>query len=83
MTIQVHRLPIQLEPDSSRVIPRFFAVGEEQRIHDIVGRVLAMPEETVATLLTKLEQNFRPVHADIDDIFREHYAAVKLPTRVR
>ena len=77
MTVQAKRLPIQLEPDASRVIPRLFAIGEEKRIRDILGRVLALPEETVATLLSKLEDDFRAIHANIDDIFREHYAAVK------
>jgi predicted GH43/DUF377 family glycosyl hydrolase len=77
MTVQVKRLPILLEPDSSRVITRFFAAGEEKRIRDILGRILAIPEETVASLLTTLEQAFRLAHTDIDAIFREHYAAVK------
>jgi predicted GH43/DUF377 family glycosyl hydrolase len=76
MTIQVRRLPILLEPDSSRVITRFFAAGEEKRIRDILRRILAIPEETVASLLTKLEQDFMLAHTDIDAIFREHYAAV-------
>lgn len=77
MTVQAKRLPIQLEPDSSRVITRFFAPGEETRTRDIIERLLGIPEETVVTLLTKLEHDFRPIHVDIDDIFREHYAAVK------
>ena len=29
------------------------------------------------TLLAQLEENFRPIHANIDDTFRAHYAAVK------
>jgi predicted GH43/DUF377 family glycosyl hydrolase len=77
MTVRVKRLPILLEPDSSRVITRFFGTGEEKRTRDIIGRLLAIPEETVATLLTKLEHDFRPIHSDIADVFREHYAAVK------
>src|SRR6476620_10993384 len=77
MTVEVRRLPIQLKPDSSRVITRFFGPGEENRIRDIIGRLLAIPEETVATLLTNLKQDFDPIHPNIDEIFREHYAAVK------
>lgn len=77
MTVQAKRLPIQLEPDSSRVITRFFGVGEEKRFRDILGRLLAIPEETVATLLTKLEHDFGPIHSNIDEVFCEHYAAVK------
>jgi predicted GH43/DUF377 family glycosyl hydrolase len=77
MTVHVQRLPIQLQPDASRVITRFFGVGEAKRLRDIVERLLEIPDETVAILLTKLEHDFRPVHSDIDEIFREHYAIVK------
>ena len=77
MTVEVKRLPILLERDSSRVITRFFSVGDEQRVRGILARLLTIPEETVVTLLAKLEVDYRPLHADIDDTFREHYAAVK------
>jgi predicted GH43/DUF377 family glycosyl hydrolase len=77
MTVEVKRLPILLEPDSSRVITRFFSVGDETRVRGIVERVLAIPEETVVTLLATLENSYLPLHADIEDTFREHYAAVK------
>jgi predicted GH43/DUF377 family glycosyl hydrolase len=77
MAVKVRRLPIQLLPDTSRVITRFFGLGEENRIRDVVGRILAVPDTTVATLVANLERDFRPIHPDIDDIFREHYEAVK------
>ncbi len=77
MTVEVKRLPILLEPDASRVITRFFGPGEEKRVRDIIGRLLAIPEATVVTLLAQLEENFRPIHANIDDTFRAHYATVK------
>jgi predicted GH43/DUF377 family glycosyl hydrolase len=77
MTVQVKRLPILLEPDSSRVITRFFSVGDDKRVRGIIERILATPEETVVALLAKLEDDYRPLHADIEDTFREHYAAVK------
>src|SRR5580765_7156514 len=75
--IQVNRLPIDLEPDSSRVITRFFGFGEENRMRGIIARLLAIPEATVVTLLAKLEDDFRPIHSNIEDVFRENYAAVK------
>ena len=77
MTVEVKRLPILLEPDASRVITRFFGPGEEKRVRDIIGRLLAIPEATVEAHLARLEENFRPIHANIDDTFRKHYAAVK------
>ena len=77
MTVHVKRLPVELEPDSSRVITRFFGFGDENRMRGIVDRLLAIPEETVATLLARLEHNFRPIHSNIDDVFRENYVSVK------
>lgn len=77
MTVQVIRLPIQLLPDSRRVITRLFVPGEENRIRDIIARLSAIPEAEVETQLANVERNFRPMHADIDDIFDRHFDAVK------
>src|SRR6476469_1697258 len=76
MIVNVTRLPIQLLPDPRRVITRFFAPGEENRIKDIVERLLAFPEAKVDELLTTLESDFRPMHPDVDDVFREHFEMV-------
>ena len=77
MPVHVTRLPIQLLPDSRRVITRFFGPGEENRIRDIIKRLSAIPENEVETLLAGLESSFRPLHPDIDDVFFEHFAKVK------
>ena len=77
MSVHVKRLPIELEPDSSRVITRYFGFSEEKRMRGIVSRLIAIPEDTAATLLAKLEHDFRPIHSNIDDVFQENYAAVK------
>ena len=77
MTVHVTRLPIQLLPDPRRVITRFFGPGEENRIRDIIERLLAFPEAKVESLLASLESNFRPMHPDIDDVFLEHFEMVK------
>jgi predicted GH43/DUF377 family glycosyl hydrolase len=77
MTVHVNRLPIELEPDSSRVITRFFGFGDENRMRGIVKRLLAIPEETVETLLAKIEEDFQPLHSNIQDVCRENYATVK------
>src|SRR5262249_36717271 len=77
MPVNVRRLPIQLLPDASRVIIRYFGLGEENRIRDVVRRILAIPETTVAALVANLERDFQPIHPDIDEVFREHFEAVK------
>jgi predicted GH43/DUF377 family glycosyl hydrolase len=77
MTVQVRRLPIHLLPDSIRVITRYFGLGEVNRIRDVIGRILAIPEPTVETLLANLKRDFEPVHPEICDVFLEHYETVK------
>ncbi|HYV35076.1 MAG TPA: glycoside hydrolase family 130 protein [Gemmataceae bacterium] len=77
MTVPVTRLPIQLLPDASRVITRFFRPGEENRIREIIGRMTALPEAKVEALLAGLRSNFGPIHPDIDDVFLHHFDLVK------
>jgi predicted GH43/DUF377 family glycosyl hydrolase len=77
MTVRVTRLPIQLLPDPSRVITRFFGPGDEKRISDVIKRLSATSEAEIESLLTTLESNFRPLHPDIDDVFLEHFEMVK------
>src|SRR4051794_7109916 len=77
MTVHVTRLPIQLLPDPKRVITRLFVPGEENRIRDIIERLLVIPEAELKTLLADLESNFRPVHPDIDEVFLKHFEMVK------
>ncbi len=83
MTVQVRRLPIELRPDSSRVITRFFGFGEESRMRGIVERLLSIPEATVVSLLAGIEDDFRSKHSNVENIFRENYASVAhfLPSR--
>jgi predicted GH43/DUF377 family glycosyl hydrolase len=77
MPVHVRRLPIQLLPDASRVITRYFGPGEVNRIRDIVGRILPVPETTVAALVADLGRDFLPIHPDMDAVFLEHYEAVR------
>lgn len=77
MSVHVNRLPIELKPDSSRVITRYFGFGEEKRMRGIIARLLAIPDATVAKLLADLERDFQPIHANIDDVFLGNYEVVK------
>jgi predicted GH43/DUF377 family glycosyl hydrolase len=77
MTVRVTRLPIQLLPDSKRVITRFFGPGDENRIRDIIERLLAIPQNQVESVLASVESNFRPLHPDIDAVFVQHFDMVK------
>lgn len=63
--------------DRRNLLTRFFAPGEEKRIRDILGPLFAIHEDTVETLPAKVEHDFQPIHPGIDEVFREHYSAVK------
>ena len=77
MAVHVTRLPIQLLPDSKRVITRFFGPGDENRIRDIIKRLLAIPQGQIESVLASVEGNFRPLHPDIDDVFLQHFEMVE------
>ena len=77
MSVQVTRLPIQLMPDSKRVITRFFGPGDENRMRGIITRLLAIPAGELEVLLESVGSNFRPLHPDIDDIFLQHFEKVQ------
>jgi hypothetical protein len=64
-------------PDPRRVITRLFVPGEENRIRDIIERLLAIPEVQVEAILVNLDGHFRPMHPDIDEVFLEHFEIVK------
>ncbi len=76
MSVPVSRLPLHLNPDPSRVISRLFSPGDVQRTREIIGRIESFPEDQVRELLSDLKQNFRRQHADLLDIFAEHYAEI-------
>ena len=69
MTVHATRLPIRLLPDPRRVITRFFAPGEENRIRDIIERLCGIPRVEVETIVERLRRSFQPMHPDIDDRF--------------
>src|SRR5262245_15443204 len=77
MPVTVTRLPIQLLPDPKRVITRLFLPGEENRIRDIIARLLAIPGAEVEPILANLESSFRPVHPHIEEVFLKHFEAVR------
>lgn len=82
--MQVTRLSIRLLPDARRVITRFFAPGEENRIRDIIERLCSIPRVEAESILERLQCSFQPMHPDIDVVFLKHYGMVEryVPNRV-
>lgn len=73
--LPVRRMGVTLQPDSSRVLLRPFSHGDSSRVQAIAGRILAMPEETVATVLDGVNAEFSQRHRGLDtrllDRFRD------------
>jgi predicted GH43/DUF377 family glycosyl hydrolase len=76
MPVSVHRLPIKLEPDPTRVITRYFCPGDLKRAREIIERVLTFPTEEIDKSLAALEQSFSASHPDLSEIFEEHFQQV-------
>jgi predicted GH43/DUF377 family glycosyl hydrolase len=77
MPVSVTRLPLELKPDPERVISRLFSPGDVKRTREIVARVESFPEDQVEGLLAGLERDFRRKHADLLDVFAEHYEEIR------
>lgn len=77
MNVTVKRLPHRIEPDPRRTITRFFNPGGDPRAKAIIERVNRLPESEAATLLKRVEADFRNKHPNIREIFLEHYRAVR------
>ena len=75
--IAVHRRPEKFSSDDKRVIARFFQVGGEQRIHNVLQRVGGLTEAEVQELLDQVRSDFAPRHRNIERSFRQHFDKVK------
>ncbi len=64
--LPVRRTAATLQPDPSRVLLRSFSHGDSSRVQAITARILAMPEETVATILDGVNAEFSQRHRGLD-----------------
>jgi len=81
--LEVTRLPVRISADSRRVIARTFLPGGSSRILEIIGRVLALPDAEVSSMLTTLVTDYRQRHKDIRGIFRQNFAAATATVAVQ
>ncbi len=75
--MKIERVSEQLDPDPSRVIPRFFGPGDEKRLRGIIERIRALDRSVVSDLLSDLRRNFQKKHPDHVAIAKSNYDAVK------
>ena len=75
--ITITRRPEKFSSDDKRVIARFFQVGGEQRILNVLRRVAALDEAQVQELVDQVLADFAPRHRDIKTAFRRHFDQIK------
>lgn len=73
----VKRSHIRLVADPARVITRPFIPGGDQRIDDILARIMALDESQVASLLNRIQRDYSTRHYDLDGVFDRHFDLVR------
>ena len=80
--IPITRTDVRFLPDSRRVIARLFVPGDRifpdgrSRIELIVDRILAMPDDELASTLEAAYQGFADRHADLNGTLESNFGAV-------
>lgn len=67
---------INFKPDNSRVISKFFTPGNNNRVYNIISRVLTLPEEKLLSVLDETIHKFNTRHRDIKRIFKNNFDKV-------
>ncbi|MBI4906975.1 MAG: glycoside hydrolase family 130 protein [Acidobacteria bacterium] len=75
--IAVTRTSLVLRPDAARVLLRPFQPGDAQRVSQIVGRILLLPDEQVSTLLEQICAEFCRRHSQIHKRFQVRFEQVR------
>jgi predicted GH43/DUF377 family glycosyl hydrolase len=75
--VKIERLSEQLDPDPTRVIPRFFGPGDGRRLRGIIARIRALDRSEVSELVSILRRSFQKKHPDMAMIAKSNYDAVK------
>ena len=76
MPLEIERLPVRFDNDDGRVIARLFTPGGEMRIRKVIQRIAKLGENDIDRLIAKVMHQFRHRHANIEEVFREHYETV-------
>ena len=65
----VHRSGVYLRPDNSRMLLRPFHPGSDERVRDMIRRILSMSPSEMEDGLESIMRHFSQEHADIDGAF--------------
>jgi len=70
--LNVRKEPFELRPDSRRVITRMLSLSDE-RVGNVVSRVLKLPEAEVRTICADILEDFGQRHKSISSVLLRHY----------
>ncbi len=76
MQNNITRIPLRLNPDYKKVIPRFFNPGEK-RSKRLIIKILEIPEIEVQKILKGIVKEFSHRHRQITEIFTRHYKLIE------
>ncbi|MVN91590.1 glycoside hydrolase family 130 protein [Mucilaginibacter aquatilis] len=76
MRLSIERKAVKVNPDSKRVIARFFFNGNE-RSKEVIQRVMDVPEDQIFGLISPLLQEYSSRHRNITRVLNRHCAKLK------
>jgi predicted GH43/DUF377 family glycosyl hydrolase len=76
MRLSIERKPIRINPDSKRVIARFFFNGND-RAKEVITRVMSISEEVAFGIVSPLLQEYSKRHRNITRVLDRHCAKLK------
>ena len=77
MIVSVEYLPVQITPDSQRLLSRFFDADCRSRRAIRIARVLSLTEDETERIVSDLLQQYARAHHDIAAIWQEHFQRVQ------
>src|SRR5580704_3364607 len=76
MRLSIERKPIRINPDSKRVIARFF-FNVNDRAKEVIERVMSISEEVAFGIISPLLQEYSKRHRNITRVLDRHCTKLK------
>lgn len=76
MKLNVQRIKLRLQPDSKKVIPRFFNTGQERSLV-LINRILNLHSRERVELLNQILDEFSGRYRYIEHIFMKHFGMIE------
>src|SRR6202012_1208359 len=76
MRLSIERKPVRVNPDSKRVIARFFFNGND-RAKEVIQRVMAVSEDDAFGIVSPILQEYSRRHRNITRLLNRHCSKLK------